>query len=275
VLETWGGSGTRSLGPVLAGGPSESIWICMVGPILGAVTVVIVYAGHGRYSEAEAEKAEGDSTKMRRSVRAPRRPTVPLEAHFADLKTAPTCGDASYLQERPQFWNSKFGLRNHMPSVISPTRREPFLHTFSRRFHRKPERTSRPRRSRWIYAEKRGQWLLPGGDLDTNAATGGRIRHRRLRTPSAYLGTSPLPLERASDQHRMALSDVLLFVYLSFSRGRCLVQRVELVAYRVGCSLDVAGCEQVEQGTAKYGQHGSPVCLSGGGVAFGGGLNAG
>ena len=36
----------------------------MVGPILGAVTaVVIVYAVHGRYSEAEAEKAAGDSTK--------------------------------------------------------------------------------------------------------------------------------------------------------------------------------------------------------------------
>jgi hypothetical protein len=89
VLETWGGTGTRSLGPVLAGGPSEYIWIYMVGPILGAVTaVVIVYAVHGRYSEAEAEKAEGDSTKHEECVRATRRPTVPLEAHFADLKTA-------------------------------------------------------------------------------------------------------------------------------------------------------------------------------------------
>jgi hypothetical protein len=54
----------RSLGPVLAGGPAEHIWLYLAGPVLGALAAVaIVYAVHGRYSEAEVEKAAGDSTK--------------------------------------------------------------------------------------------------------------------------------------------------------------------------------------------------------------------
>jgi aquaporin Z len=54
----------RSLGPVLAGAPANYIWIYLLGPLLGAlIAVAIVYAIHGRYSEAEVEKAEGDSTK--------------------------------------------------------------------------------------------------------------------------------------------------------------------------------------------------------------------
>jgi aquaporin Z len=54
----------RSLGPVLAGGPPQYIWIYLVGPALGALTaVVIVYVVHGKYSEAEVHDAVGDSTK--------------------------------------------------------------------------------------------------------------------------------------------------------------------------------------------------------------------
>jgi aquaporin Z len=54
----------RSLGPVLAGGPAQHLWLYLVGPVLGALAAVaLVYAVHGRYSEAEVEKAEGDSTK--------------------------------------------------------------------------------------------------------------------------------------------------------------------------------------------------------------------
>jgi aquaporin Z len=54
----------RSLGPVIAGGPGEHVWLYVVGPLLGAlVAVAIVYAVHGRYSEAEAKDAEGESTR--------------------------------------------------------------------------------------------------------------------------------------------------------------------------------------------------------------------
>jgi glycerol uptake facilitator-like aquaporin len=54
----------RSLGPVHAGGPAEHIWLYLAGPVFGALAAVaIVYAVHGRYSEAEAAKAAGDSTK--------------------------------------------------------------------------------------------------------------------------------------------------------------------------------------------------------------------
>jgi aquaporin Z len=54
----------RSLGPVLAGAPATYVWIYLLGPLLGAlIAVAIVYAIHGRYSEAKVEKAEGDSTK--------------------------------------------------------------------------------------------------------------------------------------------------------------------------------------------------------------------
>jgi aquaporin Z len=54
----------RSLGPVLAGGSAQHLWLYLIGPMLGALAAVaLVYAVHGRYSEAEVEKAEGDSTK--------------------------------------------------------------------------------------------------------------------------------------------------------------------------------------------------------------------